>query len=61
MKLNPYLEFNGTCAEAMKFYNGVLGGKLDIMKSVARLRRSTCRPPPTTRSCTPASPSETIA
>jgi PhnB protein len=32
MKINPYLMFNGTCAEAMKFYNGVLGGKLDLMK-----------------------------
>jgi PhnB protein len=32
MKINPYLMFNGTCAEAMQFYNGVLGGKLDLMK-----------------------------
>jgi len=32
MKINPYLVFNGTCAEAMTFYNGVLGGKLDLMK-----------------------------
>jgi PhnB protein len=32
MKINPYLVFNGNCAEAMKFYNLVLGGKLDLMK-----------------------------
>ncbi len=32
MKINPYLVFNGNCAEAMQFYNGVLGGKLDLMK-----------------------------
>lgn len=32
MKINPYLVFNGTCAEAMTFYNKVLGGKLDMMK-----------------------------
>lgn len=32
MKINPYLMFNGTCAEAMQFYNGVLGGNLDLMK-----------------------------
>jgi PhnB protein len=32
MKINPYLVFNGTRAEAMKFYNKALGGKLDMMK-----------------------------
>jgi PhnB protein len=32
MKINPYLVFNGTCADAMTFYNTVLGGKLDMMK-----------------------------
>lgn len=32
MKINPYLVFNGTCAEAMTFYNKALGGKLDMMK-----------------------------
>ena len=30
--LNPYVHFPGTCVEAMKFYQSVLGGKLDIMK-----------------------------
>ncbi len=26
MKINPYLVFNGNCAEAMQFYNGVHAG-----------------------------------
>ena len=28
--LSPYLNFNGNCAEAMKFYQSVLGGKLKL-------------------------------
>lgn len=28
--LSPYLNFNGNCAEAMKFYQKVLGGKLEM-------------------------------
>lgn len=32
MSINPYLNFDGTCAEAFKFYVQVLGGKdLQIM------------------------------
>ena len=27
MKINPYLNFNGNCAEAFQFYAKVLGGK----------------------------------
>ncbi|WP_026926428.1 VOC family protein [Granulicoccus phenolivorans] len=30
-KLNPYLTFNGNCAEAMQFYASVLGGTAQIM------------------------------
>lgn len=30
--LDPYLFFNGNCAEAMKFYKSVFGGKLTLMK-----------------------------
>jgi len=30
-QLNAYLNFDGNCAEAMRFYEGILGGKLDIM------------------------------
>jgi PhnB protein len=28
MKINPYLNFNGNCASALKFYEQVLGGKV---------------------------------
>jgi len=28
MQLNPYLNFNGQCADAFKFYERVLGGKI---------------------------------
>jgi PhnB protein len=28
MQLNPYLTFNGTCREAFKFYEQVLGGRI---------------------------------
>lgn len=31
MKLNPYLLFNGQCEEAFKFYERVLGGKIEAM------------------------------
>jgi PhnB protein len=30
-QLEPYLFFNGNCAEAMRFYEKVLGGKLEMM------------------------------
>jgi PhnB protein len=31
MQLNPYLLFNGDCAEAFKFYEETLGGKIESM------------------------------
>src|SRR5438045_3089803 len=31
MQINPYLNFNGDCAEAFKFYEQVLGGKINFM------------------------------
>lgn len=30
-RLNPYLNFPGTCREAMQFYESVFGGTLEIM------------------------------
>ena len=30
-QLDAYLMFDGNCAEAMRFYQGTLGGKLDVM------------------------------
>lgn len=32
MKLTPYLLFDGTCAQAMQFYQSCLGGKLTLTK-----------------------------
>lgn len=31
MQMNPYLTFDGNCAEAMRFYQSTLGGKLEMM------------------------------
>lgn len=31
MQLNPYLSFNGRCEAAFKFYEKVLGGKIEAM------------------------------
>ena len=30
-QLDPYLFFNGNCAEAMRFYEKALGGKMEMM------------------------------
>jgi PhnB protein len=32
IELAPYIFFKGNCQEAMKFYESVFGGKLDLMK-----------------------------
>lgn len=32
LQLNPYLTFNGNCAEAMNFYKECLGGELTLQK-----------------------------
>lgn len=31
MKINPYLNFNGQCEEAINFYAKVLGGKIEAL------------------------------
>ncbi|HEU4478115.1 MAG TPA: VOC family protein [Pyrinomonadaceae bacterium] len=33
MQLNPYLNFNGQCDEALKFYESVLGGKITFKQT----------------------------
>jgi PhnB protein len=33
--LEPYLSFDGTCADAMRFYERVLGGKIEMMMTNA--------------------------
>ena len=30
--MTPYLQFRGTCAEAMRFYEGIFGGRLVLMR-----------------------------
>lgn len=35
MQLNPYLLFNGQCEAAFKFYEQVLGGKIEAMRTHA--------------------------
>ena len=35
MELNPYLNFNGNCEAAFKFYAELLGGKIEMMMSFA--------------------------
>jgi PhnB protein len=32
IELTPYIFFKGNCADAMKFYESVFGGKLDVTK-----------------------------
>jgi PhnB protein len=31
MQVNPYLNFNGQCAQAFRFYEQLLGGKIEAM------------------------------
>ena len=33
MKVDPYLNFNGDCAEAFRFYEQVLGGQITFMQT----------------------------
>ena len=40
----PYLGFDGQCAEAFRFYHGVLGGELQIMPTGSRRWRTRCLP-----------------
>ena len=35
MQVNPYLNFNGDCEAAFKFYAEALGGKIDMMMTFA--------------------------
>jgi len=45
MQLNPYLLFNGTCEEAFKFYEKVLGGKIEAMMTHAGTPMESHTPP----------------
>ena len=33
MEVSPYLNFNGQCAEAFRFYEKTLGGKIEMMQT----------------------------
>jgi PhnB protein len=33
MEFSPYLNFNGTCAAAFKYYEQVLGGRIDFLQT----------------------------
>ena len=35
MKVNAYLNFNGSCEEAFKFYEKALGAKIEVMSTFA--------------------------
>ena len=37
MEISPYLGFNGQCEEAFKFYEKVLGGKIEGIIDLRRL------------------------
>ena len=39
MQLSPYLFYNGNCEAAFKFYEKVLGGKIEMMLRAEEGRR----------------------
>lgn len=55
MQLNPYLNFNGNCAAAFKFYEKSLGGKIGMMMTFGESPMADQVPRDiATRSCTRA-------
>ncbi|MBX9711171.1 MAG: glyoxalase/bleomycin resistance/extradiol dioxygenase family protein [Xanthobacteraceae bacterium] len=46
MNVTPYLFFNGTCEEALKFYEKVLGAKIEVMMRYKDMPGSTGQHPP---------------
>ena len=45
MQINPYLTFNGNCAEAFRFYEKVLGGKIAAIMTFADTPMADQMPP----------------
>ena len=45
MEVTAYLNFNGTCAEAFKFYERVLGGKIGMMQTFGESPMGADAPP----------------
>ena len=46
MQFQPYLTFDGNCAEAMKFYERVIGGKLTALMKIADAPEQCAQLPP---------------
>lgn len=46
--IEAYLNFDGTCAEAMRFYEKMLGGKLEMMMKLSESPDPAMCPPPGT-------------
>ncbi len=44
-QLDTYLFFNGNCAEAMRFYERTLGGKIEMMMTAAESPDPSKMPP----------------
>lgn len=42
--ITPYLFFNGNCAEAMRFYETTLGGRIDLLMTFADAPPGQCPP-----------------
>jgi PhnB protein len=47
MKITPYLNFNGQCAEAFKFYEQALGGKISFIMTWGEMPGADQFPPET--------------
>lgn len=45
LQINPYLVFNGQCAEAFRFYEQVLGGKIEMMMTFGESPAAEHTPP----------------
>jgi len=45
LQLDSYLFFNGTCADAMRFYERTLGGKIEMMMTHAQSPEAGKSPP----------------
>lgn len=45
MNFNPYLNFNGNCAEAMAFYADVFGGEISFIQTFGESEMSAEMPP----------------
>lgn len=50
MKINAYLYFDGTCEEAFKFYENVLGGKIEAIIRYDEMPEGRTLPPESAKS-----------